>query len=165
MLDVAISKRPSRFDRKYHFPLPANNERARYCELWRYVFVFRVLNAERLLSERTKLAKNASLDFPAELTIKIASKTEGLSFAYLQEVFVSSMTAILTDQSSQSVQPKDKALNDAVNADTIWQVVSKQIDKIRKEMQDSRKSIIDAGKNTVSVNAVSSSIRPTGFGR
>ena len=36
-LDAGISKRPSRFDRKYHFALPATPERMRYCEYWRFV--------------------------------------------------------------------------------------------------------------------------------
>ena len=31
-LDAGISKRPSRFDRKYHFVLPTREEREMYCE-------------------------------------------------------------------------------------------------------------------------------------
>ncbi|KAF8251235.1 P-loop containing nucleoside triphosphate hydrolase protein, partial [Wilcoxina mikolae CBS 423.85] len=34
-LDPGISKRPSRFDRKYLFPLPERKERAQYCLYWR----------------------------------------------------------------------------------------------------------------------------------
>lgn len=34
-LDPGISKRPSRFDRKYHFNLPATPERVKYCDYWR----------------------------------------------------------------------------------------------------------------------------------
>ena len=34
-LDPGISKRPSRFDRKYHFALPGIAERVQYCEYWR----------------------------------------------------------------------------------------------------------------------------------
>ena len=37
-LDAGISKRPSRFDRKYHFALPATPERIQYCNYWRFVF-------------------------------------------------------------------------------------------------------------------------------
>lgn len=36
-LDAGIAKRPSRFDRKYHFALPAIPERIRYCDFWRFV--------------------------------------------------------------------------------------------------------------------------------
>lgn len=34
-LDPAVSKRPSRFDRKYHFQLPGEQERNAYCQFWR----------------------------------------------------------------------------------------------------------------------------------
>ena len=34
-LDPGISKRPSRFDRKYLFDLPSLAERVQYCEYWR----------------------------------------------------------------------------------------------------------------------------------
>jgi transitional endoplasmic reticulum ATPase len=34
-LDPGISKRPSRFDRKYLFPLPEMKERVEYCRYWR----------------------------------------------------------------------------------------------------------------------------------
>ena len=33
-LDVGISKRPSRFDRKYIFPEPDLDQRVQYCEYW-----------------------------------------------------------------------------------------------------------------------------------
>lgn len=34
-LDPGLAKRPSRFDRKYYFPLPVIAERIQYCEYWR----------------------------------------------------------------------------------------------------------------------------------
>ena len=46
-LDPSITKRPSRFDRKYHFALPATAERILYCEFW-----------------RSKLEKNRKIDYP-----------------------------------------------------------------------------------------------------
>lgn len=76
-LDPAISKRPSRFDRKYHFKIPEEDERIAYCQYW-----------------RNKLSTDDGLlDFPAELCNIIAKMTEGFSFAYLKELFV---TALLT---------------------------------------------------------------------
>lgn len=36
-LDAGLSKRPSRFDRKYRFNNPSFDDRPRYCEYWRYV--------------------------------------------------------------------------------------------------------------------------------
>lgn len=70
-LDPAISKRPSRFDRKYHFNLPGEAERAAYCRFW-----------------RNKLADTNMVDFPDEVCDLIAKMTEGFSFAYMKELFV-----------------------------------------------------------------------------
>lgn len=69
-LDAAIIDRPSRFDRKYHFTLPAKLERHRMINRW---FANRV--------ERAR---------PTESTIaQVAADTEGFSFAYLKELCVS----------------------------------------------------------------------------
>jgi hypothetical protein len=71
-LDPAILNRPSRFDRKYHFELPAVRERERYIAAW-----------------------NDSLEPALRLTFdgvqEVADATEGFSFAYLKELFLSSM--------------------------------------------------------------------------
>ncbi|KAL9628784.1 MAG: hypothetical protein Q9164_007146, partial [Protoblastenia rupestris] len=80
-LDPSITKRPSRFDRKYHFALPATAERIRYCEYW-----------------RGKLAQNRKIDFPEELCKAIAEITEGFSFAYMKELFITCLLAIVNAQ-------------------------------------------------------------------
>lgn len=68
-LDPAIMARPSRFDRKYHFGLPAAAERLSYLVLWRD----RLDDAMR----------------PAAATVeRVAAETEGFSFAYLKELLV-----------------------------------------------------------------------------
>lgn len=71
-LDPAIVDRPSRFDRKYHFPLPAVAERARYLALW-----------------NERLADAARLD-PGGVRA-VAAATDGYSFAYLKELLVASL--------------------------------------------------------------------------
>jgi hypothetical protein len=71
-LDPAIVDRPSRFDRKYHFPLPALAERTRYLAHWNA----RLAEAARL-SETDRRA--------------VAAATEGYSFAYLKELIVASL--------------------------------------------------------------------------
>ena len=76
-LDPGISKRPSRFDRKYLFPDPSMEERVRYCEFW-----------------RRKLEDNEDVEFPVKLDRAIASITKGFSFAYIQEAFVTALLAI-----------------------------------------------------------------------
>ncbi|KAK3398895.1 P-loop containing nucleoside triphosphate hydrolase protein [Sordaria brevicollis] len=79
-LDPGISKRPSRFDRKYLFPNPDLGQRVMYCRFW-----------------QNKLRGNEAIEFPDVLTRKIAGITEGFSFAYIQEAFVASLLAIARD--------------------------------------------------------------------
>jgi ATPase family associated with various cellular activities (AAA) len=71
-LDPAILARPSRFDRKYHFELPAPAERWAYIVHWNGA-----LEPEMRLSE-------AGL-------ARVAHRTEGFSFAYLKELVLSAM--------------------------------------------------------------------------
>jgi ATPase family associated with various cellular activities (AAA) len=73
-LDPAILDRPSRFDRKYHFGLPARPERLAYIERW-----------DRTLEPESRLTSGGE--------IEAADRTEGFSFAYLKELFLSSLMA------------------------------------------------------------------------
>jgi transitional endoplasmic reticulum ATPase len=77
-LDPAISKRPSRFDRKYHFKIPGEEERRAYAEYW-----------------RKKLLKNETVEFPEDLCGVIAKLSEGFSFAYLKELFVMALLSLV----------------------------------------------------------------------
>jgi len=77
-LDPGISKRPSRFDRKYHFKLPGEQERILYCEYW-----------------KKKLEKNSKIDFQPEICEIVAKLTDGFSFAYMKELFVQTLLAIV----------------------------------------------------------------------
>ncbi|USP82354.1 uncharacterized protein yc1106_09628 [Curvularia clavata] len=76
-LDPGISKRPSRFDRKYYFPNPDFDQRVQYAQFW-----------------QNKLKDNKNLEFPDELCAKIAEITPKFSFAYMQEAFVAALLAI-----------------------------------------------------------------------
>lgn len=71
-LDAAIVERPSRFDRKYAFALPGPVERLAYATQWN----------ERLDGEM-RLDRNA-ID-------ALVEATHSFSFAYMKELFVSSM--------------------------------------------------------------------------
>jgi transitional endoplasmic reticulum ATPase len=77
-LDPAISKRPSRFDRKYHFKIPSEQERRGYALYW-----------------RNKLLKNNTVDFPEDVADIIALLTEGFSFAYMKELFVMALLSLV----------------------------------------------------------------------
>jgi AAA+ superfamily predicted ATPase len=71
-LDPAIIDRPSRFDRKYHFDLPAADERLAYVRLWASSLVPDLRPSEPGLTQ-------------------VVASTEGFSFSYLKELFISSM--------------------------------------------------------------------------
>lgn len=90
-LDPAISKRPSRFDRKYHFKIPGEEERRAYVEYW-----------------RKKLLKNETVEFPEELCGVIAKLSEGFSFAYLKELFVMALLSLVRGFKGDEFEIVDK---------------------------------------------------------
>lgn len=85
-LDKGIRNRPSRFDRKYLFPVPGLEERDAYCRFWR----------RKLGLEDGDDGENGEgeVEFPMVLCKAIAGITGGFSFAYIQEAFVASLLAI-----------------------------------------------------------------------
>lgn len=83
-LDPAILDRPSRFDRKSYFDLPAGAERSAYIAAWN-----KELQPELRLSEA--------------VTIEVVQQTEGFSFAYLKELFLSSMMQWMTMEGGVSM--------------------------------------------------------------
>jgi SpoVK/Ycf46/Vps4 family AAA+-type ATPase len=80
-LDPAILDRPSRFDRKYYFELPSPAERLRYISAWNDA-----LQAEMRLS--------------ATAIIETVERTDGFSFAYMKELFLSSMMQWMAEPAS-----------------------------------------------------------------
>ena len=71
-LDPSILDRPSRFDRKYYFELPRERERLAYVAKWN-----QDLQIEMRVTERGAR--------------EVVRGTEGFSFAYLKELFVTAM--------------------------------------------------------------------------
>ena len=83
-LDSSILDRPSRFDRKYHFQLPAETERLLYIERW---------NSE--LQDELRLTESGAAT--------LVAATDGFSFAYLKELFVASMVQWMSDNRRTSM--------------------------------------------------------------
>jgi ATP-dependent Zn protease len=83
-LDTAILDRPSRFDRKYYFDLPAEAERRAYIQHWN-----RDLQPQLRVSERA--------------TPTLLKETVGFSFAYLKELFVASMAQWMSTSGKTSM--------------------------------------------------------------
>jgi SpoVK/Ycf46/Vps4 family AAA+-type ATPase len=71
-LDPAILNRPSRFDRKYYFHLPAAAERRAYVLKWNEELQFALRFSETVVTE-------------------VVMETENFSFAYMKELFLSAM--------------------------------------------------------------------------
>ena len=149
-LDAGISKRPGRFDRKYHFALPAHPERTEYCNVW-----------------RSKLVTNKNIDFPENLSSAIADLTEGFSFAYLKEMFVTALLVIVAAQRNPpssnnnnhdlergSGLPDSDEPNGVATARSafenvlLWRVIRKQVQTLRAEVEGARKSAEEASRNS-----------------
>jgi len=112
-LDPAILDRPSRFDRKYYFNLPAASERLAYVVAWN-----QSLEPDLMLSE------------PA-LT-KTVEATEGFSFAYLKELFLSSMMQWIAEGGSGRM--------DAVMLNRVTVLREQMNGKKRKKSGDKKKA-------------------------
>ena len=115
---------------------------------------------------RLKLSKNPSLRPPPQISSAIASITEGFSFAYLQEAFVTALLSIVQTQRVNLVKSDASGITTSgdLGSNVVWQAISKQVQTLRKEMKDSRKSVEDAEKNSMLSDARSSSATSTGFG-
>lgn len=83
-LDPALRDRPSRFDRKYYLGLPAAAERAQFVALW---------NSK--LETDVKLSENGEQ--------AVIEETEGFSFAFLKELFLSSMMQWISTNDGKSM--------------------------------------------------------------
>ena len=115
-LDPGIAKRPSRFDRKYVFDDPTRDERIQYAEYW-----------------RNKLRNNKKVDFPKELSIKIADITDDFSFAYMKEAFVAALM-ILVGKGDE--KPMYRYREDDLSENVFWQEFKRQVKNLRKEMEE-----------------------------
>lgn len=112
-LDPGLSKRPSRFDRKYLFPLPNEHERTLYCEFW-----------------RKKLESKPKIDFPKKLCAAMAHITPAFSFAFLQECFVATLLVLARGEIMSDDDEADPAQYE------IFRVFKEQADILRKEIND-----------------------------
>lgn len=114
-LDPGIAKRPSRFDRKYAFDDPNRDERVQYAEYW-----------------RNKLKGNKKVDFPEEMSARIADITDGFSFAYLKEAFVAALLVIVAN----SGEPHVRQYGDPLSDNLLWNEIKRQVENLRKEIED-----------------------------
>ncbi|RSL93647.1 hypothetical protein CEP52_013135 [Fusarium oligoseptatum] len=134
LLDPGISKRPSRFDRKYYFPDPNIDQREAYCRFW-----------------QEKLKPNKDIEFPDKLCRAIAEITDKFSFAYIQEAFVATLLAIARrSKAKPTIGTSAEAwvlvsddfgsapVSDEDNLDKLelWVEMKKQVKFLREGMED-----------------------------
>ncbi|KAI4171535.1 MAG: hypothetical protein LQ346_008733 [Caloplaca aetnensis] len=123
-LDAGLSSRPSRFDRKYLFPLPAEEERKLYCLYWR---------------NRLK-QKKVEIEFPVKICGAAALITDGFSFAYMQEAFVATLLAIAGRRSEVSDEDVKDMVGGGDDGDRdlddyeLWREMKKTIKMLRDDM-------------------------------
>ncbi len=98
-LDPAILDRPSRFDRKYPFDLPALEERQAYIRMW-------------------NSSLQATLRLSGDAEAQLAEQTEGFSFAYLKELFLSSMMRWINRPGQETME----------------QIMAAQVEVLREQM-------------------------------
>ncbi|KAH8930101.1 P-loop containing nucleoside triphosphate hydrolase protein [Atractiella rhizophila] len=103
-LDDALKNRPSRFDRKYNFPDPPLKERRAYARYWQH-----------------KLEGEKSTPFPDSLIYRFAKHTDGFSFAYMKEAFLSTLLYL--------------AGLDNPAPEKFEQTLMKQVGELRKELE------------------------------
>jgi len=149
LLDPGISKRPSRFDRKYLFPNPDLKQRVKYCRYW-----------------QGKLKGNADVEFPDILCLKIAGITGGFSFAYIQEAFVATLL-VLASQKEEAVESSlddwqlvdqqevaavepfgggnddDDDDDDELEKYFLWREIKKQVATLRKELDGKARAVAE----------------------
>ncbi len=105
-LDPAILDRPSRFDRKYYFDLPREVERSSYVTAWD-----KELQVELRLSE--------------EVVREVVQLTEGFSFAYMKELFLSSLMLWMSTSGGRSA---------AFNGASLGDIIRDQASQLREQM-------------------------------
>jgi hypothetical protein len=123
-LDPAILSRPSRFDRKYHFELPRMSERLAYAAMW-----------------------NARFEGPMHLgdeeVAGIAAAADGFSFAYIKELFVSSMMAWMVDR----------------EPGTMPRIMREQLSVLREHMSSEASMAVDSPTGTGVVEAMQEAMK------
>lgn len=116
-LDPGIAKRPSRFDRKYFFDNPNREERRQYSEYW-----------------RNKLRENKKIEFPKEMSGRVADITNDFSFAYMKEAFVAALLVIVGDGKKKRAV-KVKGLGDPLGDNILWNELKRQVENLRNEIE------------------------------
>jgi transitional endoplasmic reticulum ATPase len=142
-LDTSITKRPSRFDRKFHFKAPSEQERRLYCQYW-----------------QAKLESNPYIDFTYEACQAVAAATEGFTFAYLKELFVqtllvyisggaddtevaASLEQVDTHEEDEGTEYSAVKLTKRLEANQFYQTLRQKIEALAEDLEAEDSKIAD----------------------
>lgn len=116
-LDPAILNRPSRFDRKYYFELPAASERCAYVAAW-----------NNQLQPDLRLSQSA--------VSAVVQQTEDFSFAYMKELFVSATMHWMSTKSEPVAGSPRAAVVTTVSAttDSMDRIILEEVARLRAQM-------------------------------
>jgi hypothetical protein len=98
------------------FEVPTRDERVQYCEYW-----------------RNKLRNNKKIDFPKEMSARIADITGDFSFAYMKEAFVAALLVIVAKSNEESYM---RHWEDPLSGNILWKEIKRQVENLRKEMDE-----------------------------
>ena len=137
-LDPGISKRPSRFDRKYLFPKPNYEERIQYAEYWRHKLAkAKHEDASEVAEDDLVDLGEVDIEFPKELSPEIARITDKFSFAFLNEAFVATLLSLAAQDPPSDDASLRKAKDDGKDRFEhliFWQEFKKQVKNLREEL-------------------------------
>ncbi|KAF7906995.1 uncharacterized protein EAF01_004582 [Botrytis porri] len=125
-LDSSISKRPSRFDRKYCFRVPNEEERRAYVEFWR---------------GKSGGDEGDMVDFGEDVCSLIAKMTEGFSFAYLKEMFIVTLLSIARSATGAGDDGVEEEKESFTTASTSISTSTPTDDGVVFERDDSMESV------------------------
>jgi len=124
-IDDAILNRPSRFDTKLTYDLPTRTLRKAFAAKW--------------LGKIGSLEHHASFEKgEEELAESIADKTDGWSFAFLKELFISFLLGMAHDKSTAIQQGRAVMQGETVLFKQL-EILSGQIMKLTDEQEAKRK--------------------------
>ncbi|KAF7917658.1 uncharacterized protein EAE98_010074 [Botrytis deweyae] len=141
-LDSSISKRPSRFDRKYCFRVPNEEERRAYVEFW-----------------RGKLGGDGGdmVEFGEELYSLVVKMTEGITFAYLKELFIVTLLSIAR---SATGAHDDGAEEEESGSYTTASTSTPTNDKVVIERDDSMEGVLRDSQPTSNTEETAEQTKP-----
>jgi SpoVK/Ycf46/Vps4 family AAA+-type ATPase len=140
LLDPGISKRPSRFDRKYLFPNPSFEERTAYAEFWRNKLLREDADekSSQDLGGGSMDKPDEKLEFPKKMCRAVASITDEFSFAYMQEAFVAALLTIASEQDeSEAALEGKKPDGHELDRLPLWRELKRQVKILREDLDAS----------------------------